>query len=147
MRIQTKLLILLLVIALLPLAVLSIRGQRASEKLAVAIADQGRAIVGGAIESHLQQSIIYASDALSAQQRQMELTLRVQAAEIERRLREPVPAEHPTLYSHSAFDSPLMWPPGTELALDHALVGSGREVTAVPISRSNQSYYVAGNTD
>src|SRR5262245_454012 len=117
MRIHTKLLLLLLVIALLPLIVLSVRSQRASEKLAVAIADEGRAIVGGAIENHLQQSIDYASDILSAQQRQVELALRTQAAVIERRLQAPVPTEDTPLYSHRAFDDAAAWPPGTELAL------------------------------
>jgi len=147
MRIHTKLLLLLLVIALLPLVVLSLRSQRASEKLAVAIADEGRAIVGGAIESHLQQSIVYASEILSAQQRQVELALRTQAAVIERRLQTPVPDDDVPLYSHRAFEDAAAWPPGTELALDHAVVGANRELTAVPISRDTQAYYLVNGVE
>jgi sigma-B regulation protein RsbU (phosphoserine phosphatase) len=148
MRIHTKLLLLLLVIALLPLLALSLRSQRASEKLAVAIADEGRAIVGGAIESHLQQSIVYASDILSAQQRQVELALRTQAAVIERRLQAPVPADDVApLYSYKAFEDASTWPPGTELALDHAVVGADRRLTAVPISRTTQAYYLVNGAN
>ena len=142
MRIQTKLLILLLAIALLPLALLSLRGQRATENLGMAIADRGHAIVTATIENHLQQAIGYASDVLSAQQRQAELALRLQAAEIERRLQKPAPPQARHIYRTRAFFDPDTWPPGTELALDHAMAASGQELRPVPISRLHQAFYV-----
>ncbi|TAK99395.1 MAG: HAMP domain-containing protein, partial [Rhodospirillaceae bacterium] len=144
MRIQTKLLILLLVIALLPLVALSLRGQRATENLGSAIADQDRALMSGEIETRLQQSIAYSSDILSTQQRQVELALRLQAAEIERRLEGPLPQDEVPLYSDHDFDTPATWPPGTELALDHVLSGTGPEMKAVPISRVHQAFHIAG---
>jgi len=146
MRIHTKLLILLLVIALLPLVVLSLRGQRATENLGLAIADRDRALVSGEIESHLQQTITYASDTLSMQQRQVELALRLQAAEVERRLDGPQPAADVPVYSDQAFDSSGTWPPGTELALDHVVSGA-HEIKAVPISRDHQAFHVVDAGD
>ena len=76
------------------------------------------------------------------QQRQVELALRLQAAATERALSSPAPTgETRPTYLHSAFDDPKIWPPGTELALDHAIVSPGRE-QAVPISRDHQSFFV-----
>src|SRR5690606_30301560 len=69
---------------------------------------------------------------------------RVQAAEVERRLAGPVPEGDIPVYRDRAFDDPAAWPPGTELALDHARRGAGREVTPLPISRAHQAFQVAG---
>jgi len=148
MRIQTKLFILLLIIAILPLAALSWRGERATENLGQAIAKHGREAVIDEIEAQLRQAVGYSTDLLASQQRQVELALRLQAAEVERRLDGAPPAgEMPPLYMHTTFESPQTWPPGTELALDHAAMTPGREVQAVPISRDHQSFYLPPDTD
>lgn len=147
MRIHTKLLLLLLVIALVPLVALSLRGQRATEALGVAIADRGVSVVSDEIESQLLQSVVYASDVLAAQQRQVELALRLQATELERRLNGPVPDDDVPFFTDQSFNSSATWPPDTELALDHAVSGVGREVKAVPISRGHQSFYVVKPSD
>ncbi len=142
MRIQAKLFLLLLVIAILPLAALSWRSERATQNLGEAIADYGKAAMVDEIESQLRQAVAYSSDLLSVQQRQVGLALRLQAAATERALSGPVPADDARpAYLHSAFDDPKTWPPGTELALDHAIVTPGRE-QAVPISRDHQSFFV-----
>jgi sigma-B regulation protein RsbU (phosphoserine phosphatase) len=145
MRIQAKLFILLLVIAILPLAALSWRSERATENLGLAIAEHGKAAMVEEIESQLRQAVGYASDLMAAQQRQVELALRLQAAAVERLLAAPPPvaAVTPPIYMHSAFDDARSWPPGTELALDHAIVSAGREQQAVPISRDHQSFLMA----
>src|SRR5579871_6907285 len=111
MRIHTKLLILLLLIALLPLAVLSIRGQRATEAFGMAIADQGRAVVSEEIETRLQQTVSYASAIISAQQRHVETAVRLQKAEIERRLDGPEPTGDVPLYFARDFAKSETWPP------------------------------------
>jgi len=141
MRIQAKLFLLLLVIAILPLAALSWRSERATENLGVAISDYGKKAMIEEIEGQLRQAVAYSSDLMAAQQRQVELALRFQAVAVERVLGGNVlPAEpdRPT-YMHSDFDDPKSWPPGTELALDHAIITPGRE-QAVPISRDYQSF-------
>jgi len=96
MRIHTKLFLLLLAIAVLPLVVLTLRGQRATENLGTAIATRGRAALSLEIEAQLQQTIAYSSDILSAQQREVEMALRVQALEAERRLAALVPVIDPS---------------------------------------------------
>ena len=142
MRIQTKLFSLLLVIAVVPLVALSLRGQCATQNLGTAIADRGREAVSSEIEVQLQQTIAYSSDILSAQQRQVELALRLHGGEAERRLSDAAPAEDVPLYLAQAFDAAETWPPGTELALDHVRVTANREVKAVPISRLHQAFHI-----
>jgi sigma-B regulation protein RsbU (phosphoserine phosphatase) len=144
MRIHTKLLLLLLLIALLPLAVLSIRGQRATEAFGLAIADQGRAVVNDEIETRVQQTVAYASAIISAQQRHVETAVRLQKAEVERRLAGPEPTGEVPLYFASDFANAGTWPPGTELALDHVRPDGNGHMNAIPISRLHQSFYLAG---
>ncbi len=145
MRIQAKLFLLLLIIAILPLAALSWRSERATENLGTAIADHGKSATMDEIEGQLRQAVGYSSDLMAAQQRQVELALRLQAAAVERLLAAPFPAEATQIYMTTAFDAPKTWPPGTELALDHAIVSPGREQQAVPISRDHQSFLVPGD--
>jgi len=149
MRIQAKLFLLLLVIAILPLAALSWRSERATENLGQAIAEHGKTAMIEEIESQLRQAVGYSSDLMAAQQRQVELALRLQAAAVERLLAAPPPiaAETPPIYMHTAFDEARSWPPGTELALDHAIVSAGREQQAVPITREHQSFLMAPDAD
>ena len=148
MRIQAKLFLLLLVIAILPLAALSWRSERATTNLGLAIADHGKAAMVDEIESQLRQAVDYSSELMAAQQRQVELALRLQVAAVERVLAAPAGAGSDTrpLYMHNDFDDPKTWPPGTELALDHAIITPGRE-QAVPISRDHQSFLVLHDAD
>ena len=148
MRIQAKLFLLLLVIAILPLVALSWRGERATMNLGQAVAEHGKAAVIEQLETQLRQAVAASSDLMAAQRRQVELALRLQAVEIERRLSAAqVTDESPQIYMASAFDTPASWPPGTELALDHALASPGRELQAVPISRDNQSFLLSPDAD
>lgn len=145
MRIQLKLFVLLLVIAIVPLAALSWRSQRATENLGQSMAAFGRAAVTQEIQTQLSQAVGYSADLLAAQQRQVELALRLQAAGAERRLA-GVEGSGPT-YLDTDFDDAQRWPPGTELALDHAIASPGRELQATPISREHQSFFLSQDTD
>ncbi len=148
MRIQAKLFLLLLVIAILPLAALSWRSERATENLGLAIADYGKTAMIAEIEGQLRQAVGYSSDLMAAEQRQVEMALRLQANAAERLLTSATPAaasERP-IYLNTAFDDPKNWPPGTELALDHAIVTPGRE-QAVPISRDHQAFLPLADVD
>ncbi len=146
MRIHTKLFLLLLMISVLPLVALSLRSQRATENLGQTIADRGREAVWGQIELQLQQAIGFSSDILSAEQRQVEDVLRLQAREAAVRLAAPPPDGEQPVYFDRSFDSPDTWPPGTELALDHVMVSPSREVKAVPVSRQHQAFYISPAT-
>jgi phosphoserine phosphatase RsbU/P len=149
MRIQAKLFLLLLVIAILPLAALSWRSERATENLGQAVAEHGKAAVIAQMEAQLRQAVVSSSDLMAAQRWQVELALRLQAVEIERRLAGDVAEDEasPPVYMHTAFDNPASWPPGTELALDHAITSPGRELQAVPISRDHQSFLLTPDAD
>jgi len=147
MRIQIKLFLLLVVIAVLPLAALSWRSERATENLGQAMAEFGKAAITQNLETQLRQAVSYSSELLGAQQRQVELALRLQAIEIERRLNGSAPAESGSTYLHTAFDDTATWPPGTELAMDHAVASPGRELKAVPISRTHQSFLLPADLD
>ncbi|MBY0510442.1 MAG: SpoIIE family protein phosphatase [Rhodospirillaceae bacterium] len=148
MRIQAKLFLLLLVIAVVPLVALSWRGERATENLGLAVAEHGKAAEIAQIEDQLRQTVASASDVIASQRRQVELAVRLQGAEVERRLGGDAPADDGTpIYLHTAFDDPQSWPPGTELALDHAISSPGREMQAVPISRDHQAFLLAPDAD
>ena len=143
MRIQLKLFVLLLVIAIVPLAALSWRSQRATEDLGRSMASFGRAAVTAEIQTQLSQAVGYSADLLAAQQRQVELALRLLAGEAERRITAGGDGAGP-VYLDTDFDDPKRWPPGTELALDHAIASPGRELQATPISREHQSFFAPG---
>lgn len=147
MRIQIKLFLLLVIIAVLPLAALSWRSERATENLGQAMAEYGKAAITQNLETQLRQAVSYSSELLGAQQHQVELALRLQATEIERRLNGPVPTDPATTYTNTAFDETATWPPGTELAMDHAVVSPNRELKAVPISRVHQSFFLTADLD
>ena len=149
MRIQIKLFVLLLVIAIVPLVALSWRSQRATEDLGRSLASFGRAAVTQEIETQLSQAVGYSADLLASQQRQVELALRLQAGETAARLALPEAGGDPAaaVYRDTDFDTPARWPPGTELALDHAIASPGRELQATPISREHQSFFVPAGGD
>ena len=144
MRIQTKLFLLLLVIAIGPLVALSWRSERATENLGEAIVERGQGAVVQEIENQLSQAVAYSSDLLTAQQRQVEFALRLQSSAAERLLSGPVPnGELPQIYMATDFNDPRMWPPDTELTLDHAISSPEGAFQAVPVSRQNQAFLVA----
>lgn len=146
MRIQAKLFILLLVIGLIPLAALSWRSEQAMESLGRFIADAGKAAAVGEMQSELLQAAGTSSDLFDAQGRQVELALRLLARDTQSRLEGEAPGDV-QLYFHTDFNSPKTWPPGTELAIDHAIASPNGEVQAIPISREHQSFLTPSGVD
>jgi sigma-B regulation protein RsbU (phosphoserine phosphatase) len=140
MRIQAKLFILLLVIGLIPLAALSWRSEQAMQSLGRAIAGAGKTAAVSEMQTQLLQAVATSSDLMEAQRRQVELALRLLARDVENRLAGAPPAGDIPLYFHTDFDSPKTWPPGTELAIDHAIASAAGELQAIPISREHQSF-------
>ncbi len=144
MRIQTKLFLLLLVIAIVPLVALNWRGERATENFGQAVVDQGRSAVVQGIENQLSQAITYSSELLTAQQRQVEIALRLQAEAASRLLSSSVSVgEAPQFYMAEDFDTPRTQPPDTELTLDHAIVSPEGAMQAVPVSMGHQAFLLA----
>lgn len=144
MRIQAKLFLLLLAIAIAPLVALSWRGERATENLGQAIIDRGRSAVIQEIEKQLTQAVAYSSDLLTAQQRQVELALRLQSSTAARLLSVPATEiDQARIYMAADFDDPRSRPPDTELTLDHAILSPEGAMQAVPVSRGHQAFLLA----
>ncbi|MCA0199613.1 MAG: SpoIIE family protein phosphatase [Proteobacteria bacterium] len=142
MRIQAKLFILLLVIGLIPLAALSWRSEQAMQSLGRAIAGAGKTAAVSEMQTQLLQAVATSSDLMEAQRRQVELALRLLAREVENRLAGAPPVGDIPLYFHTDFDSSKTWPPGAELAIDHAIASATGELQAIPISRAHQSFLI-----
>lgn len=142
MRIQAKLFFLLVVIAILPLVALSWRSQVATERLGMAIADRGRDAVSAQVEAQLSQAVSLGATILFQEQRLVELTLRAQASEVERRLgvgrvREPGP-----IYYSDDFSDRATWPPGTLLSAEHVRAGQNGQSSPIPVLPDGQSFFL-----
>lgn len=131
MRIQAKLFLLLIVIAILPLIALSWRSQVATERLGMAIADRGRTAVSAQVESQLRQAVGLGATILFQEQRLIELTLGIQAAAVERRLGLARVQNPGPIYFSEDFDDRSSWPPGTMLSQEHARLNADN--TSEPI--------------
>lgn len=142
MRIQAKLFFLLVVIAILPLVALSWRSQVATERLGMAIADRGREAVATQVEAQLSQAVNLGATILFQEQRLVELTLRAQASEVERRLSADRVREPEAVYYSEDFADRSAWPPGTLLSSEHIRVGLDGESQPIPILPDGQSFFL-----
>lgn len=147
MRIQAKLFFLLVVIAILPLVALSWRSQVATERLGMAIADRGREAVSAQVETQLTQAVSLGATILFQEQRLVELTLRAQATEVERRLSADRVREPGPIYYSDDFADRASWPPGTLLSTEHVKVGADGESQPVPILPDGQSFFLPQGVD
>ena len=142
MPIQAKLFLLLVVIAVLPLVALSWRSQVATEQLGMAIADRGRDAVSGQVEAQLRQAVSLGNTILFQEQRLIELTLQLQAAEVERRLSAAITDDPGPIYFSSNFEARSIWPPGTTLSNEHRVRSDAPARIGIPISRQDQSFFL-----
>lgn len=147
MRIQAKLFLLLVVIAILPLIALSWRSQVATERLGMAIADRGRTAVSEQVEAQLRQAVGLGTTILFQEQRLIELTLGIQAADVERRLGLARVQNPGPIYFSEDFDDRSSWPPGTTLSTKHARLNADDTSEPLPTSIDNQSFFVPRETD
>ena len=142
MRIQAKLFLLLVVIAVLPLTALSWRSQVATERLGMTISDRGRMAVASQVEAQLRQAVDLGNTILFQEQRLIELTLRLQAREVERSLQESVSGDPGPVYFSSDFEDRALWPPGTVISEEHRLTSDTDETTGIPVNFDHQSFFL-----
>ena len=142
MRIQAKLFLLLVVIAVLPLTALSWRSQVATEQLGMAISDRGRMAVASQVDAQLRQAVDLGNTILFQEQRLIELTLRLQAREVERRLQEPASRDPGPIYFSSDFEDRSQWPPGTILSEEHRQQAGTEETVGSPVNYEDQSFFL-----
>lgn len=147
MRIQAKLFFLMVVIAILPLVALSWRSQVATERLGMAIADRGREAVSAQVETQLSQAVTLGATILFQEQRLVELTLRAQATEVERRLSADRVREPGPVYYSEDFADRASWPPGTLLSTEHRRLDANGESQPIPILPDGQSFFLPQGVD
>ncbi len=142
MRIQAKLFFLLVVIAVLPLIALSWRSQLATERLGMALAERGRSAVAGQVENQLRQAVTLGGTILFQDQRLVELTLRVQANEVERRLAVGRVSRPGPIYFSADFDDRATWPAGTIESAEHIRLDESQRPSPVAISPEDQAFFL-----
>jgi sigma-B regulation protein RsbU (phosphoserine phosphatase) len=142
MRIQAKLFVLLVVIAVLPLIALSWRSQVATERLGMALAERGRSAVADQVETQLRQAVTLGGTILFQDQRLVELTLRVQANEVERRLAVGRVSRPGPIYFSADFDDRATWPSGTIESDEHFRLDGSQLPSPVAISPSDQAFFL-----
>ncbi len=147
MRIQAKLFLLLVVIAVLPLAALSWRSQVATQRLGMAIADQGRVAVSSQAEEQLRQAVYLGNTILFQEQRLIELTLKLQATEVERLLQRQGSGNSEPVYFSSDFDDPSQWPPGTAPSQEHRQRVEDGTAQPLDVSLDHQSFFIPQGVD
>ncbi|HEV8020169.1 MAG TPA: SpoIIE family protein phosphatase, partial [Candidatus Lustribacter sp.] len=114
MTLRQKLFLLLVSIALVPLAVLAGLGFRSSQNVAARLAAENQNAVVADITQLLARNVQANSSYLNGEAAIVELSLQLQAAAVERALGEPAP--HVPLYFAERFDGPrTQWPPQTSL--------------------------------
>ena len=146
MRIRTKLFVLLIVIAVLPLVALSWRTLISTERLGMDVADRGRAAVSQTLRNQLQQAVTFSSTIMQLGQYRVEQALRIQALEVEDRLAGIDVGEAPVYFS-ADFDKVETWPPGTASSAKHERRLSADRVEAVPINLDHQVFVLPPTVD
>ncbi|MCB9847642.1 MAG: SpoIIE family protein phosphatase [Phycisphaeraceae bacterium] len=141
MRIRWKLLILLLTIALTPLAVVSGLSVRSMRSLGRNLAQEVRQSLTDSATNQLSQLIRTYSSAVASEADSIELALRLQAREVENCLRVETPQRR-KVWDVADFDNNDA---GLGLTIDprHTVALGDGEVRSIPLSYSHQGFYVA----
>jgi len=145
MRIRWKLLILLLTIALTPLAVVSSLSVRSMRQLGRDLASEARQSLTDSATNQLRQLIRSYSTTLASEADSIELALRLQAREVENALRVDDPPSRKVWFVED-FDNADA---GLGLTIDehHVVALPSGERRPIPISYAEQAFYTAPGAD
>ncbi len=143
MAIRWKLLILLLLTALVPLAVLSLLQRRTTARLGDELAARIRNTLADDAELQLRHLIDDYRTILRHDQEIIELALQAQAREVEKRLAAEPPQEYPRVYFSRDFDVGGSAPPNLVLSPKHFMAPGGAEATPMPVTYSDQVFKLA----
>lgn len=141
MRIRWKLLILLLTIALTPLAVVSGLSVKSMRSLGQNLAVEVRQSLTDSAENQLGQLIQTYSKTVASEADSIELALRLQAREVENALRIQTPPRR-KVWSVEDFDNNDA---GLGLTIDehHMVIGPDGNQQSIPLSYAEQGFYVS----
>jgi sigma-B regulation protein RsbU (phosphoserine phosphatase) len=143
MRIGTKLLILLLVIALGPLIAVSQLQRRATARLGDELATQVRRTLADDAELQLEQLVDDYGVILRLDREIIELALRAQARQVEKCLAADPPQERPRVYFSRDFDLGGTASLDMVLSPRHFTAPGGAEATPLPVTYSEQVFQLA----
>ena len=145
MKIRTRLLILLLLVALSPLVAVSLVDHVSTHRLGRYLAGQAREVLIQNARLHLHEIVRGYGGVLDRDKRLLEFALRTQAREIERRLREGPPPS-PQIFFSRDYDSPTNSPPMT-LSTKHFRQNSQGQLNPIPVTYEEQVYFVVAGVD
>lgn len=143
MPIRWKLLILLLLIALVPLVVLSRLQRRATARLGEELAARIRNTLADDAKVQLRHLVDDYGTILRRDRETVELALHVQAREVEKCLAAEPPQEYPPVYFSRDFDVGGGAPPDLVLSPKHFVAPGGAEATPMPVTYSDQVFKLA----
>lgn len=137
MRFRTRLLILLLVMALGPVLVIGLNGQRLQTKFRAQLTSRSRETLTDGVYAQLRLAVESLSQTIKYGSMELTMALRLQAQEVERRLAEPVNASGPALSEKASCSvgNDLL----QESAIHWRLTPQGN-VESVPVSFTRQIF-------
>ena len=124
--IRLKLFLLLLAIAIAPMAIVTWHGHVTTQRLGKELAEYGRATRTDSLVKQLRKTVETSAAILRYQKESVELALRVQASEVERRL-SLRPKRVQPVYLASQFDGLGEPPPGLHPSPRHLKARTGRK--------------------
>ncbi len=142
MTIRTKLLLLLLLIAVLPLSAVGLFDLITARQLGQRLADDRRRILTNLAYEQMQQLVESYGRVLQRDQQLLEHAVLLQAREVERRLAESEPSAQRLYFAADWEGEPSRYPPGTERSARHTQPGPTGEREPMPVSYQHQSFFV-----
>ncbi len=146
MKIRWKLLLLLLAIALVPLVAAGALDKLLTRRMGARLAGQRREILTAKARGRLQLLVDDYGRILQRDRRLLEMALRVQAREVERRLARPVPAR-PELFFATDYDAGRRPPPGLAPSEMHFRLGPDGKLAPLPVTYAQQVCLLAPGVD
>ncbi len=141
MKIRTKILILLLAIALIPLLLSTLFQSYSALQLSRKLASDTRQQLLDNAYTLLQTLVDEYGQILKRDQAQVLLALNLQAREVERLLA-GITEQGPQVYFSTDFERPQSAPPGTELSTKHFRPGSNGEIEPIPVNYQEQVIFL-----
>jgi len=147
MSIRSKLLILLLLIAVLPLGAAGLFDLITARQLGGRLADDRRRILTRLAFEQLQQLVESYGRVLRRDQRILEHAVALQAREAERRLAQAEPSSRPIYFAADWEGEPADDPPGTEPSSMHSRPSADGGLEPIRVSDQEQAVFVVRGVD
>ncbi len=142
MRIRWKLMIMLLAIALIPLVTVTLLYNRLTSKVGEELAERARDTLISQAEEQLRTFVTAQATQLNRESQILQLTIQLQAREVERCLAAESPASE-KIYWSTQYDNPAEAPTGLLTAPRYLRIQDDGKPTPLPISLEHQVFKLA----